>query len=406
MDINKESPQDQDNLDEKNPIQETPKVAKFNVDTSKTSKKNIKIIIAVASGIIAALLVFVLIWSVILKKELPFVSRGRGDQSQMTDDGGEKVLNPLTGAEVSKTEAQDWKDVRPLAVMINNHVDARPQSGLIYADIVYEIVAEGGITRFLAFYLNKTPEKIGPVRSTREYYLVLVKEMGDAMLMHEGYSPQAKAAIDAWPVRSLFRGGASAIANWRDNPNNVASEHTLYTDGKKLREYAENELGWGGKREFKLWEFMKDENKYQDMADAAIISIDFWYEGDYSAIFEYDATSGKYKRFTGYDSLGEPVPHVDRETDEQVAVENLLVQFVAEVPIVGDDKSRLEYELVGSGSGLVFVKGKVIEATWIKEDRESRTLFYDTSGDQIKFSPGKFWISIVPDRNVDQVVYN
>ena len=89
-----------------------------------------------------------------------------------------------------------------------------------------------------------------------------------------------------------------------------------------------------------------------------------------------------------------------------MAVENLLVQFVAEAPIIGDDKSRLEYELVGSGSGLVFVKGKVIEATWIKEDRDSRTLFYDTNGDQIKFSPGKFWISIVPDRNVDQVVYN
>ncbi len=382
----------------------TPKVAKFNVETSQTKSK--KTILAIGVGIIAAVVVFLLVWTLILKRDLPFLNRNSSDGKKTLVDSGEKVINPITGKEVGAGEATEWKDVRPLAVMINNHVDARPQSGLIYADIVYEIVAEGGITRFLAFYLNETPEKIGPVRSTREYYLVLVKEMGDAMLMHEGYSPQAQLAIDTWPVRSLFRGGASSVANWRDNPNDVAFEHTLYTNGKTLREYADEVLGWGGKREFQLWEFMTDKNMYDDKPDATDIAINFWYEGDYTAMFKYDAQLGKYKRFMGYDADGNPIPHVDRETGEQVAVENVLVQFVAESPVIGDDKSRLEYELIGSGSGLVFVNGKVIEATWIKESRDSRTLFYDTNGDQIKFSPGKFWISIVPDRNVDQVVYN
>jgi len=404
MDINKESPNEEQEAMENNQENQIPKVSKFNVDAPKSS--NTKLFLAIGLGIVAALVVFFVVWVVLMKNDIPFLGRNKSDQMQISDEGGNKVVNPITGTQVSEGEAKDWKDVRPLAVMINNHVDARPQSGLIYADVVYEIVAEGGITRFLAFYLNHTPEKIGPVRSAREYYLVLVKEMGDAMLMHEGYSPQAKEAIDTWPVRSLFRGGASAIANWRDNPNDVAIEHTLYTDGKKLREYAENELGWGGKREFQLWEFMDNPDMYADKPDATEISIDFWYEGDYSGIFKYDANTGKYLRFTGYDSLGDPIPHLDRETSEQVAVENVIVQFVAESPIIGDDKSRLEYDLIGSGSGLVFVKGKVIEATWIKEDRDSRTLFYDTNGDQIKFSPGKFWISIVPDRNVDQVVYN
>jgi hypothetical protein len=121
-----------------------------------------------------------------------------------------KITNDLTGEKFTEAEAGSWVNERPLGVMINNHVDARPQSGLIYADLVYEIVAEGGITRFLAFYLTNTPEKIGPVRSTREYYLVLVKELSDAMIMHIGYSPQALEAIDTWPVRSLFRGGCES----------------------------------------------------------------------------------------------------------------------------------------------------------------------------------------------------
>ena len=385
-------------------VEGTPVVSKFNVETPQTNNK--KTLVAVGIGVVGAIAVFLIVWFLILDNDFSFVNRKSGNENKAIMDSGEKVINPITGKEVSEGEAQEWKDVRPLAVMVNNHLDARPQSGLIYADFVYEVVAEGGITRFIAFYLNETPEKIGPVRSTREYYLVLVKEMGDAMLMHEGYSPQAQIAIDAWPVRSLFRGGASAVANWRDNPDDVAYEHTLYTDAKVLREYAEETLGWGGKREFQLWEFMTDKNIYQDKPDVTDITIDFWYEGDYSAIFEYDAEAGNYKRFMGYDSEGNPFPHKDRETKEQIVVNNLIVQFVAETPIYGDDKSRLEYELIGSGSGLVFVNGKVIEATWIKESRESRTLFYDTNGDQVKFSPGKFWISIVPDRNVDQVVYN
>ncbi|MFC1756209.1 DUF3048 domain-containing protein [Patescibacteria group bacterium] len=399
--IKKEDIQDVPNEE---PVEDTPVVSKFNVETPDS--KNKKPLIAVGIGIVVAIVVFLLVWFLILGNDLSLSSKKSSSGDKVMMDGGEKVVNPITGKEVSEGEAQEWKDVRPLAVMVNNHVDARPQSGLIYADFVYEVVAEGGITRFITFYLNETPEKIGPVRSTREYYLVLVKEMGDAMLMHEGYSPQAKIAIDAWPVRSLFRGGASAVANWRDNPGDVAYEHTLYTDGKVLREYADETLGWSGKREFQLWEFMSDKSMYSDMPDANEVSIHFWFEGDYSAIFEYDAEAESYKRSMGYDSDGNPFPHKDRETKEQIEVENLIIQFVAESPIYGDDKSRLEYELVGSGSGLVFVNGKVIETTWIKESRESRTLFYDTDGDQIKFSPGKFWISIVPDRNVDQVVYN
>lgn len=324
------------------------------------------------------------------------------------NDIASKVQNPITGELVSDFEAAKWANARPLGVMINNHTDARPQSGLINADEVYEIVAEGGITRFLAFFLSNTPEKIGPVRSTREYYLVLVKELGDAMIMHIGWSPQALEAIETWPVRSLGRGGAQF---WRDQARidaGIAIEHTAYVNGPELRALGE-ELGWEGKRDFQSYKF-KDTQNIDTTAQCLVgectpITIDFWFSGDYSAIWKYNRTNNSYMRFMGYDASDQPVPHLDQESQTQIEVKNLVVQFVPEVSIIGDDKNRLAYELEGSGSGIVFIDGRAIDITWRKADRDSRTLFYDTNGNEVEFNRGKFWVSIVPDRNVSQVVY-
>ncbi len=352
-----------------------------------------------ALGIIGAL--------VLVLGVLYFVSNGNSFRSPLGAGGsllssGDAFVNPLNGILVSGNKADAMRGTRPLAIMVNNHADARPQSGLIYADLVYEIVAEGGITRLLPFYLSEIPDKIGPVRSTREYYLVLVKELGDAMLMHIGWSPQALAAIESWPVRSLGRGGAEF---WRDNPRNVATEHTAYVDGKYLMDFSKV-LGWEGTREFRVWEFKDSRSGYESYSDASNIAIDFWTKGEYSAIFEYNAEKNQYNRFMGYDGAGNPIPHVDQETNEQITVTNLVVQFVPESGIVGDDAGRLDYALVGSGSGIVFIDGKAINVTWSKEARDERTLFFDSNGEEIKFNRGTVWISIVPDRNVSQVVYN
>ena len=311
------------------------------------------------------------------------------------------VQNPITGMLYTKEEAVSWVDTRPLGVMVNNHVDARPQSGLDKTDIVYEIVAEGGITRFLSFFLTNTPEKIGPVRSTREYYLVIVKELGDAMLMHIGWSPQALIAIESWPVRSLGRGGGTF---WRDTSRNVATEHTAYSDGVDLRKKGE-ELGWTGKKEFDSWKFKNDKEGYTDVVVATELSIDFWSRGDYSTFWKYDSGTNTYLRFMGYNAQGEPISHNDNESKKQLSAKNLIVQFAAESSIKGDEKNRLDYQLVGSGKGLVFEDGKVIQATWSKDARDTRTKFYDLNGQEIMFNRGNFWVSIVPDRNFEQVKY-
>jgi hypothetical protein len=348
-----------------------------------------------------------------LQESGPPIIGGPDDNGTIVDD--RTVMHPLTGVMYTEEDSEAWKDHRPIGIMINNHVEARPQWGLGKADLVYEIVAEGGITRYLAFFQTELPEKIGPVRSTREYYLVLVKELGDAMIMHIGWSPQALTAIQTWPVRSLTRGGAQFDRDQDRLGQGIPTEHTAYVNGPYLRELGDS-LGWDGAREYKVYEFkedspveMKDPQEFVDEgtvpASLPDITIDFWYPGDYTARFRYNPDNNTYFKFTGYDLNDSPIKTIDANNDEQVEIKNLIVQFVTESPIIGDDKSRLEYELVGSGEGLVFMDGGVTNVTWTKSGRDERTVFYDQDGREVQFNRGKFWISIVPDRNVEQVVY-
>lgn len=392
-----------------NPLQEeiptvTTLYPEKNHMNSKFSNKSAAKIVKIIFGV---LFIVFIAWLIVVKagggKVLSPFSKGLG----ISGKNENKIMCDLTGELFSEADAAGWKDERSVGVMINNHTDARPQSGLVNADLVYEIVAEGGITRFLAFFLSNTPTKIGPVRSAREYYLVLVKELSDAMIMHIGYSPQALVAIDTWPVRSLFRGGCESLpgCGWRDNPRNVAYEHTAFVNGVKLRELAVK-LGWEGKGDIRVYKFKDDVKKYAQKATASQVSIDFWTKGDYSSIFKYNQQNNAYLKFTGYDSSDQPIPTKDQETGQQVEVKNLVVQFVTEIAVNGDEKGRLDYQLVGSGKALVFIDGKVIDATWSKASRDERTIFYDLDGNEVEFNRGKFWIAIVPDRNVDQVVYN
>jgi hypothetical protein len=370
------------------------------------------IVIAIIFGILASL---VILWFVFHKNGSSSIVSPFGKIGQMMD--AKTVENPLTGIKYTEAEAAVWKNIRPMGAMINNHNAARPQSGLLDADVVYEMVAEGGITRYIAFFLTNSPLKVGPIRSIREYHLVLAKEIGDAMIMHIGWSPQALEAIEAWPARSLNRLGLNCenvLADptdydcWRNKARvdgDVPWEHTAYANMVELRKRGDA-AGWGGATDgLRPWKFKDDTTKYSAMPSASEVSIDFWYKGEYSAIFKYNAANNTYMRFLGYDENDRPIPHKDNETDKQIEVKNVIVQFATETSVVGDEKGRLEYELEGSGSAYIFEDGKIIQATWSKSSREGRTLFYDTSGNEIEFNRGNFWISIVPDRNTEQVVY-
>jgi hypothetical protein len=313
-------------------------------------------------------------------------------------------INPINGVKYQEIEKPNFLQNVPLGIMVNNAVPARPQSGLNKADVIYEIVAEGGITRFLAVYLSELPEKVGPIRSAREYYITYIKELGDAMYMHIGYSPQAKEKIEQWNVKSLQN---SPNSFYRDNGGNpdIATEHTAYGNALNLFNNGVNN-NWNNLKEIRSWSFKNDYVKIDTLPIANYIEINFWYKGDYSGIFKYNKEENNYIRFSGFDENDMPIRLIDQLDKTEVKVKNLIVQFSEEFPIPNDDKNRLDYNLIGSGDALIFRDGRVEKAKWSKENLESRTIYYDLADNEIQFNRGKFWISIVPTRNVDQVIYN
>lgn len=324
---------------------------------------------------------------------------------------------PLNGVRYPKKYRDIWETRRPLAVMIENSQDARPQSGISLADVIYESVAEGGTTRFMAmFYCGATLGNINlaPVRSARIYYLPWVLEY-DALYNHVGgagncndptVDDRAKAlcAIGKWGIKDMDQFGISFPDCYRnydrlDHP--VATEHTMVCLTDNLYKIAakrgftnvdEDGVSWD--KNFTPWKF-KDDAKPNDRGMVATIDYQFW-DGykQYAAHWDYDKENNIYKRSTG----GEV--HKDLETGEQLSAKDVVVMLVKQTVGV-DEHGHLLFENIGKGKAAIFLDGKAIVGTWAKPTKDARTKFYDASGTEIEFNAGKIWISMTPvDTNV------
>jgi len=313
------------------------------------------------------------------------------------------AINPLNGVEIFDESTSLNVKRFPVAVMVNNATPARPQSGLTDADLIYEIVAEGGITRYLAIYLSKTPDIVGPIRSVREYYLPFVRENGKASLMHIGYSPQAFQKISQWEIFSIGLKGADF---YRDNHGNfnVATEHTAYSKGEDLFKFSENLRG-ATSEPIEMWKFKAEGLKDSQLQEVHTAQIDFWYPGDYTGYFKYDPNTNDYVRYSGVSENGLPEILLDRETKKEIRVKNVIIQMALEFPIPNDDKNRLDYKVLGSGNVYVLQDGKLIKGTWKKDSLDSRTRFYNEKSDEIELNRGKIWVSVVPSRNENQIYF-
>ncbi len=326
---------------------------------------------------------------------------------------------PLNGVYYTKKEKEVWDKRRPLAVMIENSTEARPQSGLSLADIVYEAVAEGGITRFMPVYFCAASLgniNLAPVRSARTYFVDWVSEY-DALYNHVGgagrcndetVDERAKALcqIQRYGIKDLDQFGIGYPDCFR-NPDRlgrpVATEHQMVCLSDNLYRIAA-ERGWTNKDEdgvswdknFVTWKF-KDDAKLDDRPVSFAVSFSFWsgYK-DYDVRWEYERETNTFKRFNG------DVLQVDLETDEVIAAKNVVVQLTKE-SAANDIHKHLLYQTIGQGEALVFQDGKAIAATWQKKNRLSRTVFYDKNGKEIKFNRGQIWIEIVPAGN--KIIY-
>jgi len=294
----------------------------------------------------------------------------------------EKEESKLNGLSYVKSKANR----HPIAIMIENHPEARPQVGLDKAQVIYEAEAEGGITRFMALYGAEDANKIGPVRSARTYYVDWDYEY-DAFYAHVGGNADALSLIKQLGVKDLDQFTYGTQAYWRENENK-ATEHTMYTDTDKLRNIAKDN-GWNtSTSDFSAFKFKNDIAKEQ-RPEKQIIHVNF--SSDlYNVKWEYDRNENMYKRYMA----GEL--HKDRITNEYLKTKNIIVQYVNRSLTTNGNESAWIMETVGEGQAIVFFDGKKIDATWKKPTLNDRTRYYDPAGAEIIFDRGNLWYEILP----------
>ena len=283
---------------------------------------------------------------------------------------------PLTSTLTGLTITDAAINQRPVtAVMIENSQDARPQAGLNQAGVVFEAIAEGGITRFLTLFQDTEPDYIGPVRSVRPYYIQWL--MGfDAGVAHVGGSAEALKMLRDLGVKDLDQfanpGPYRRVSN-RFAPHNMYSNVITLRELQTKKGYTSTYTGFVRKAEAKS-------------AAPNATSIDFNISSAlYNPHYDYDPTTNSYKRSEG------GKPHTDERSAGQLSPKVVIALVMGQ----GRNGVYTTYNTIGSGQAFVFQDGIVIPGTWHKADNKTQFTFTDAAGAELKLNPGQTWLSVV-----------
>lgn len=274
---------------------------------------------------------------------------------------------------------------RPIAVMVDNdNKDARPHAGLNEAYLIYEMVVEGGSTRFMAFYKGCDTEKIGPVRSSRHYFLDYVME-NDAIYTHFGWSPKAAQDISAYNIKKINGVlGEDGDIFWREQKFK-GDWHSAYTSIQNIKEKAERK---GFSLETKRKNGMVYANKfYTPVTGNPANQISMKYSYHYRTGYTYNPETMLYEKSI----LGQP--HV-MQNGEVLTVKNILVQLIYDTAL-GDGTDRRNINTTGSGKGYYITNGVYEEITWSKAGRREDTVFKRPDGSLLELNPGKTIVNII-----------
>jgi len=322
---------------------------------------------------------------------------------------------PLNGKLYTKLEQSAWEKRRPLYVMIENTPDARPQSGLSDADVVFEAVAEGGITRFGAMFyceVQAVDTTLAPIRSARTYYVNWASGFNRPLYVHVG-GANIPGPLDAlgqlneygWAGQNDFNQFSIGYPTFVRDANrlagkNVATEHTMVTSTEKLWKVADKRkwtnmspdatlrgkkvAGTDWKAGYKGW---ATQDGQAGKGTVNKISYEFWsgYD-DYAVSWDYDTTTNSYQRTQGGEA------HVDLNDTNRVAAKNVVILFTIEKGPV-DEAKHMSYATEGTGQALIFHNGEAVKGSWSKKSRESELEFFDSKGSPINFVKGMIWIS-------------
>lgn len=285
--------------------------------------------------------------------------------------------SPLTGEKVAD-EPSTKQTVT--AIMIENSPDARPQSGVKQAGVVFEAIAEGGITRFLTLHQQDKPQLIGPVRSLRMYYVDWLASY-NASVAHIGGSLYALREVRNGNYRDIdqfFNAGSYWRATDRYAPHNVYTSFAKLDALNAAKGY--NESTFTG--------FTRVDGKASTTPNASNITINI--SGpSYNTTYTYDTANNRYNRFLA------GVPHTDRE--DGAITPSVVVAMKVDMTRIFEDGYREDIKTIGDGQAVIFQNGVAQEVSWHKPARASPITFTDASGKDVPLIRGQTWIAAVPN---------
>ncbi len=279
------------------------------------------------------------------------------------------------------------KGQRPYAVMIDNQgTKPLPQGGLDKAQVIYELLAEGGITRLMPVFWSTAPKLIGPVRSSRHYFIDYAIEH-DSIYVHFGWSPMARRDIAAFKVNNI-----NGVANGGEVFWNLTKDRynwqDSYTSMEKMKKYVKR-VGYRTKADRNpVFEYNTEDVDFSGGKKANKVYVN--YNSFYYSSYIYDKDTGFYKRFR------KGKPHMERVSKKQLTAKNIIIQYVNNFDIAGDEKGRQQLADIGTGSGWFISRGKAVKLKWSKESRSKQTEYMAEGGTRIMLNPGQTWIQIIP----------
>lgn len=296
-----------------------------------------------------------------------------------------RVVGPLTGLAAT----QDLANQRPVAVMLDNFSpDARPQSGLAQASLVFETLAEGGITRFMAVYDQNDAAMVGPVRSTRFYFNAWAAGLG-AIFGHDGGNVDSLQELTT--LSTIYNIDADRTHDPYYRISNRAAPHNEYTSTARLRAYAQ--AHGGDVAGVRMSIPHKDNAPASQRPAHFALHIQFSYS-DYNVDWQYDSAANDYLRSMG------GAPHLDPATGRQLRANNIVVMFTDESPASDPfTPGAIHLRTEGTGRATVYEDGQAISGQWSKSSVDSPLQWLDSNGNPISLNRGATWVEVVPVGN-------
>ena len=296
---------------------------------------------------------------------------------------------------MNKTQIEIYKrNERPIAVMIDNIGDAKPQIGLNEAYIVYEIIVEGNQTRLMALFKGKNLDILGPIRSARHYFLDYALE-NDAIFIHYGWSPKAKKDIQDLNIDNINGIVESTKSFWRIK--NKISPHNVVTSTNKILEIIKRKKYRKTSIQESILNYQSEELNLNSSIDAKNVNIP--YSERYSVYYKYNEETGRYTRYNGDTNKGKLKNLIQKDliTNEPITTKNIIITFANNTSIDdGTDKDRQNLINIGILDGYYITNGKAIKIKCKKKSRREQTIYEDLHGNEIKVNDGNTFIQIVP----------